>query len=65
VVLDLVYSPNETRLVRAARAAGFRAADGLSMLWGQGVGAFEWWFNRAPDAALMWQTLQATRSAVP
>lgn len=64
-VLDLVYSPNETRLVREARAAGLRAADGLTMLLGQGIGAFGWWFNQAPNSDVMWQALQATRRPAP
>jgi shikimate dehydrogenase len=62
-VLDLVYSPNETRLVRAARARGLRAADGLRMLVGQGAAAFEWWFDVAPDTEVMWRSLRAIRSA--
>ena len=56
-VLDLVYSPNETRLVRDARAAGLRAADGLGMLVGQGAAAFGWWFSIAPDIGVMWKSL--------
>jgi shikimate dehydrogenase len=57
-VLDLVYSPDETRLVREARAAGFRAADGLAMLVGQGAHAFGWWFNQAPDVDVMWRSVK-------
>jgi len=64
-VLDLVYSPDETRLVREARAAGFVAADGLRMLHGQGVHAFEWWFNMAPHIEVMWQALSRMRTKAP
>jgi shikimate dehydrogenase len=45
VVVDLVYSRDETRWVHAARAAGHRAADGLEMLLEQGALAFEWWLG--------------------
>jgi shikimate dehydrogenase len=45
VVVDLVYSREETPWVRAARAAGHRAADGLEMLLEQGALAFEWWLG--------------------
>jgi shikimate dehydrogenase len=45
VVVDLVYRVGETPWVRAARAAGHRAADGLAMLLEQGALAFEWWFG--------------------
>jgi shikimate dehydrogenase len=56
-VLDLVYSPHKTRLVREAAARGLRADDGLSMLVGQGAAAFEWWFGVAPDRDVMWRSL--------
>lgn len=52
-VLDLVYGPDETRWVRAARAAGHRASDGLRMLVEQGALAFERWFGFPPDRAAM------------
>jgi shikimate dehydrogenase len=53
-VLDLVYRPGETAWVRAARARGHRAADGLAMLVEQGALAFERWFGMAPDRPAMW-----------
>lgn len=48
--IDVVYRPGGTRWVRAARAAGLTAADGLGMLLHQGAAAFERWWNR--DAPL-------------
>ena len=53
VVLDLVYRRGETAWVRAARAQGHPAADGLTMLLEQGALSFERWFGRAPDRAAM------------
>ncbi len=61
-VFDLVYSPNETPWVRAARAAGHRAQDGLAMLIEQGALAFERWFGRAPDRAAMWRAAAPDRN---
>ena len=52
-VLDLVYGPDETPWVHAARAAGHRASDGLRMLVEQGALAFERWFGFPPDRAAM------------
>lgn len=52
-VMDLAYRPGETAWVRAARAAGHRAADGLEMLIAQGADAFERWFGIAPDRGSM------------
>lgn len=43
LVMDLVYNPVETRLLKEARARGARAADGLSMLIHQALGSLEIW----------------------
>jgi len=52
-VLDAVYSPVETRLLRDARAAGATTVDGAWMLLYQGVEAFETWTGReAPVDAM-------------
>lgn len=56
-VLDLVYRPDETALVRAARARGHRAADGMAMLVEQGAAAFTRWFGIEPDRSVMWRAL--------
>lgn len=56
-ILDLVYSPSETALVRETRARGHKSADGLRMLLHQGVAAFELWFHQKPDAGVMWSAL--------
>jgi shikimate dehydrogenase len=52
IVYDIVTNPLETPLLTAARAAGFRTVDGLSMLIGQAAVAFERFFGQpAPRAA--------------
>jgi shikimate dehydrogenase len=52
-VLDAVYSPVETRLLRDAAAAGATTVDGAWMLLFQGVVAFERWTGRdAPVEAM-------------
>jgi shikimate dehydrogenase len=49
-VLDVVYAPNETALVHAARAAGLRACDGLAMLVHQAAEAYRlFWDAPAPN----------------
>lgn len=55
--LDLVYRRGETPWVRAVRATGRRAADGLPMLVEQGALAFERWFGVTPDRAAMKRAL--------
>jgi shikimate dehydrogenase len=46
VVYDIVTHPADTPLLQAARAAGFRTIDGLTMLIGQAAVAFEMFFGR-------------------
>ncbi len=58
-VLDLVYRREPTPLVRAARARGLAASDGLAMLVEQAVLAFERWFGLTPDRGAMWRGAQA------
>ena len=59
--LDLVYRVGETAWVRAARARGCRAADGLTMLVEQGAAAFERWFGVRADREAMWNALPERR----
>lgn len=61
-VIDLAYRPGETAWVRAARACGHAAADGLPMLVEQGALAFERWFGFAPDRAIMWAAVRNATS---
>ncbi len=48
-VCDLVYTPLETPLLRRARAAGLRTADGLAMLLHQARPGFASWFGVEPE----------------
>lgn len=52
-VLDAVYSPLETRLLRDARAAGATTVDGAWMLLYQGVEAFEIWTGQVAPVDAM------------
>jgi len=58
MVVDLVYKPLETRLLREARSAGLRTQDGLVMLLGQGVRAFELWTGRKAPVEAMERALR-------
>ncbi len=60
MVYDTVYASGDSRLIEDARAAGCRAANGLSMLLHQGALSFEIWFNRpAPLEAMRAALLKA------
>lgn len=53
VVYDMVYNPEETRLLRDARAAGATVIGGLDMLVGQAARQFEWWTGQPADVPVM------------
>lgn len=48
LVVDLIYNPLETKLLRSAREQGARTASGLGMFIYQGVLAFEAWTGVRP-----------------
>lgn len=52
-VYDMIYRPAETPLLRAAKAAGCRTANGLGMLLYQGAQALEIWSGRPAPVANM------------
>jgi len=58
-VLDAVYRPLETRLLRDADAAGATTVDGAWMLLYQGVEAFERWTGRDAPVEAMNEALRA------
>lgn len=48
LVTDIVYTPLQTPLLRAATAIGLQTVDGLGMLLHQAVPGFEGWFGQRP-----------------
>jgi shikimate dehydrogenase len=57
-VYDMIYRPAETALLKSAKVAGCRTANGLSMLLYQGAQALELWSGQAPPLAIMRQALE-------
>jgi shikimate dehydrogenase len=57
VVCDLIYNPPETPLLRAARAQGCQAGNGLPMLLYQGALAFERWTGKSAPVQAMREAL--------
>ncbi len=53
IVLDAVYNPIETKLLKLARDAGCKTISGLNMLVYQGAASFELWTGKKPDTKLM------------
>ncbi|MGD0351013.1 MAG: shikimate dehydrogenase [Verrucomicrobiota bacterium] len=58
-VYDMVYRPAETGLLKAAKAAGCKTANGLGMLLHQGAKAFEIWTGQPAPLKVMRRALEA------
>ena len=58
IVYDIVYTPPETRLMKAAAENGCATVSGLGMLIHQGAIAFEKWTKVLPPIETMRQALQ-------
>jgi len=53
MVMDMVYRPRETQLLRRARGKGIAAISGIEMFLAQGFAQYEIWTGeRAPEAAM-------------
>jgi shikimate dehydrogenase len=57
-VYDMIYRPMETGLLRAAKKAGCRAANGAGMLLHQGTRALELWTGRPAPVGVMRAALE-------
>jgi shikimate dehydrogenase len=62
-VVDIVYHPLETALLRAAREAGARAIDGLGMLVHQAALQQELWTGRRADPHVLRAAAEAELAA--
>ena len=59
LVSDVVYIPQETKLLAAARARGNRVVNGMGMLLHQGRPAFQQWFGILPEVTPELRALMA------
>jgi len=57
-VYDMIYRPQETGLLREAKSAGCRTANGVSMLLHQGARSLELWTGRPAPLAQMRRALE-------
>jgi shikimate dehydrogenase len=58
-VYDMIYRPPATGLLRAAKAAGCKTANGLGMLLHQGAKALEIWSGKRAPVEVMRRALKA------
>lgn len=64
LVMDLIYNPPRSRLLRDAAAAGCEVLSGEVMLLHQGAAAFTLWTGQAAPVELMHEKLSAGLAAV-
>ncbi|MEX5217927.1 MAG: shikimate dehydrogenase [Nitrospira sp.] len=57
-VMDIVYNPRRTRLLKEARAAGCRTIQGIEMFLCQAILQFELWTNQTAPADVMRAVLE-------
>lgn len=58
-VMDIVYNPRETRLLKEAKAAGCRTIPGLEMFLHQAAAQFELWTNQPAPTDVMRTVLES------
>jgi shikimate dehydrogenase len=58
-VMDIVYNPRDTRLLKDAKAAGCCVIPGLEMFLHQAAAQFELWTNQAAPADVMRAVLES------
>jgi len=56
-VMDIIYNPPETKLVKDAKSVGAKAFGGIDMLVHQGAASFETWTNHPAPVEVMKQTV--------
>lgn len=62
LVMDLIYRPLQTKLLRMAAERGIRTVSGVEMFLAQGVAQWELWMgSRAPQPAMRRAVLKALR----
>ena len=59
IVIDLIYNPPETQLLKDAKAKGAKTVSGLGMLLYQAAGAFRLWTKKDADLAAMRKAAEA------
>jgi len=58
-VMDIVYNPRDTQLLKDAKAAGCRTIPGLEMFLHQAAAQFELWTNQAAPVDVMRSVLES------
>jgi shikimate 5-dehydrogenase len=63
IVMDLIYRPLDTELLKIARKKGINTVSGVEMFLAQGFAQWELWTGkRAPEAAMRRAVLRSLRA---
>jgi shikimate dehydrogenase len=62
IVYDIIYNPEETALMRRARARGCAVVGGLGMLVHQGAASFKLWTGVDPDPEIFYAGIRRQRA---
>jgi shikimate 5-dehydrogenase len=63
VVMDLIYHPLQTKLLRIAAAKGIQTVSGVEMFLAQGIAQWELWMgSRAPETAMRRAVMRALQA---
>jgi 3-dehydroquinate dehydratase/shikimate dehydrogenase len=63
ILMDLIYRPLDTELLRIARKKGIKTVSGVEMFLAQGFAQWELWMGkRAPEAAMRRAVLKSLRA---
>jgi shikimate dehydrogenase len=63
IVMDLIYRPEQTQLLKLAARKGIATVSGVEMFLAQGIAQWELWTKqRAPEAIMRRAVLKASRS---
>jgi len=63
LLMDIVYNPLETRLIKEAKEVGVKTIDGIEMLVNQGIESFKIWTGKnAPVESMRKEVLKALGS---
>jgi 3-dehydroquinate dehydratase / shikimate dehydrogenase len=66
IVMDLIYRPERTKLLRLAAAKGIATVSGVEMFLAQGIAQYEVWTGqRAPEAVMRRAVLAGLRAERP
>ncbi len=57
LVYDLIYNPQETQLLKEAKAAGCQTLGGMAMLLGQAAEQFRLWTGEEAPLDVMWRAI--------